>query len=167
MQKQPEDSRSKWSRDGARLNGVADSTYSWRNFRGSGQSRSAPTTTAISARRPAFAQQFSLLVFGNPCCCCVSLRTAGRRFDRAADRVRSPGRSCSYPWRDGMAHSFDAVLNGRTVKFRVQVISTFLIVLYLFNLHPMAICPLILSYTGHLPGDFHVGQTPEQLAWTS
>ena len=58
MQTEPEDSRSKWSRDGARLNGVADPTYTWRSFRGSGQTlvslhecrRVAPTQANIWSR---------------------------------------------------------------------------------------------------------------------
>ena len=36
-QKQLGDSHSKWSKVGARLKGVADSTSDWRSFRGSGQ----------------------------------------------------------------------------------------------------------------------------------
>jgi integrase-like protein len=39
MQAQPEDSHSKWSKEGARLNWGADSTSPWRSFRGSGQAQ--------------------------------------------------------------------------------------------------------------------------------
>lgn len=50
MQNQPEDSRSKWSRDGARFKSTPDSRYDWMRNRGQVTSQVAPVLDQIDGR---------------------------------------------------------------------------------------------------------------------